>query len=219
MYSINFFENFTFGHFYGLWVEKPQIMIFRSSSGIDSSSEDSLIRKFSSTGDLKYLGRLYEPYMHLVYGVCLKYLKDRQLSQDMVMQIFEKLIIEIPKRKIENFKPWLHVLTKNQCLMHLRAEKTRVAREEKMVENEAFFMENSIGYHHNNEVVWEKDLQQLKKCIEQLKNEQKECVKLFYLEEKCYQEIADQLDYELKKVKSYIQNGKRNLKICMEHHG
>ena len=135
------------------------------------------------------------------------------------MQIFEKLMVEIPKREIDNFKPWLHVLTRNHCLMQLRSEKARSAKAEKMVESDQIFMESAYEMHHNNESLLERDLEALKKCIEQLKDEQQECIKLFYLEERCYQEIADTTKYELKKVKSYIQNGKRNLKICMEENG
>ena len=86
-------------------------------------TEDELITEFTSSQDLEVLGELYSAYMHLVYGVCLKYLKDREESRDAVMQIFEKLISEIPKQRIENFRSWLHVVTKNYCLMHLRSEK------------------------------------------------------------------------------------------------
>jgi RNA polymerase sigma-70 factor (ECF subfamily) len=56
----------------------------------------------------------------------------------------------------------------------------------------------------------------LEKCIETLGDEQKQCVKLFYLQEKCYKEITESTGFDMNKVKSYIQNGKRNLKICME---
>lgn len=184
----------------------------------EEASDDLLIDQFTSTGDLEFLGKLFERYMHLIYGVCLKYLKDRDVSQDAAMQIFEKLITELPKRKIENFKPWLHVITRNHCLMYLRSEKTRTSNEERIAESQEFFMESSYDLHLNNEQVLDSDLDSLKKCIDELKLEQKECVKLFYLEEKCYQEIADETKYELKKVKSFIQNGKRNLKICMEQH-
>ena len=194
-------------------------MFFKSSGKKNINSDSWLISKFKSTGDLEYLGQLYEKYMHLVYGVCLKYLKDREASQDATMQIFEKLMIELPKREIENFKPWLHVLTRNHCLMHLRSEKSRSAREEKIIESDQIFMESANEMHPNNESLLERDLEALKKCIDQLKDEQQECIKLFYLEERCYQEIADSTKYELKKVKSYIQNGKRNLKICMEQNG
>ena len=194
-------------------------MFLKSSDKKSRISDAALIELFISSGDLEYLGQLYQRYMHLVYGVCLKYLKDREASQDATMQIFEKLIVEIPKREIGNFKPWLYVITKNHCLMQLRSEKARQAGKEKMIDNEIIFMESGHEMNLNNEMVIERDMDALKKCIEQLKDEQKECVKLFYLEEKCYQEIAESTSYELKKVKSYIQNGKRNLKICMEQNG
>lgn len=194
-------------------------MFFKPKGNDSIESDDHLIRLFKKTGDLEILGALYGKYMHLVYGVCLKYLKDREASQDATMQIFEKLIIELPKREVANFKPWLHVITKNHCLMHLRSEKVRSSRQEKIVAEENYFMENSTILHLNNEQVLEQNLQLLKFCIDRLKDEQKECVKLFYIEEQCYQEIAENLKIDLKKVKSYIQNGKRNLKICMENHG
>ena len=194
-------------------------MFVSSKGNIINESDDRLIAKFKSTGDLEYLGKLFDKYMHLVYGVCLKYLKEREASQDATMQIFEKLMVELPKREIDNFKPWLHVITKNHCLMQLRSQKIKFAQQEKLVSEQDYFMESSFELHHNNEPVLEQDLETLRKCIEQLKSEQKECVSLFYLEEKCYQEISDKLSFELKKVKSFIQNGKRNLKICMEKNG
>ena len=194
-------------------------MFFRSGGRKVDAPDSWLIDQFAATGDLEFLGILYQRYMHLVYGVCLKYLKDRDQSQDATMEIFEKLIVELPKRKIENFKPWLHVITRNYCLMYLRSEKSRMKREEKIAETSEFFMESKFDLHPNNEQVLDEDLEALKECIEQLKQEQRECVKLFYLDEMCYQQIADEMNYELKKVKSHIQNGKRNLKICMDQHG
>ena len=194
--------------------------MFFSTSGKDSGRSDEwYIARFRKKGDLEDLGKLYERYMHLVYGVCIKYLKDREAARDAVMHIFEKLIIEIPKRQIENFKPWLHVLTKNHCLMQLRAGKAKTSQKEKMLADTGFFMENSYELHPDNEQALERDLAVMKKCIELLKQQQKECVKLFYLEEKSYREISGELDIELKKVKSLIQNGKRNLKICIESNG
>lgn len=191
-------------------------MFFESSEKNINESDEGLIAKFKSTGDLEFLGQLYNRYLHLIYGVCLKYLRDREAGKDATMQIFEKLIVELPKRDVENFKPWLHVITKNHCLMQLRSQKAKSVQQEKIVKDHAYFMESSYELHPNNESILEQDLDALKKCIDKLKAEQKDCVRLFYLEEKCYQEIADELRLEVKKIKSFIQNGKRNLKICME---
>jgi RNA polymerase sigma-70 factor (ECF subfamily) len=177
-------------------------------------SDEELLRQFMRSGSLDTLGELYSRYMHLVYGVSLKYLENREEAKDMVMQIFEKLILDLPGQEINNFKSWLYVITKNHCLMQIRSQKSASGRLEKYkIEQE--FMESEQELHpldkedHSVEDA-------LKKCIEQLKNEQKQCIELFYYEKRCYQEIADMLHMNEKKVKSYLQNGKRNLKICLE---
>ncbi len=164
---------------------------------------------------MKVLGRLYERYIDLVYGVALKYLKDREGAQDATMQIFEQLIDKIIKHEIENFKSWLHVLTRNHCLMYLRSRKNKNFAYS--VDIEAVNMENEQLLHHSDdEPVLEGQITKLEYCIEQLKEEQKQCVELFYLQQKSYKEIEDRTQLPLKKVKSHIQNGKRNLKICIE---
>ncbi|MFY0626849.1 MAG: sigma-70 family RNA polymerase sigma factor [Reichenbachiella sp.] len=152
--------------------------------------------------------------MHLVYGVCLKYLRDREDCQDAASQIFEKLIEELKKHEVNNFKSWLHVLTKNYCLMQIRSKK--VDPNQPMENSEDHFMEYSMSVHHDEEDEIETDMKALNGCMKELSKEQKKCVSLFYLEEMSYFQVAESSGFELKKVKSYIQNGKRNLKQCIE---
>ncbi len=185
---------------------------------LNNSSEhknDRLLDKYMETHDLNYLGELYKTYMHLVYGVCLKYFKNREEAQDGVMQIFEKLIIEVHKQEIRNFKNWLYVLTKNYCLMHLRSSRTKTEKEKKFLLDQEIFMESEPEMHPIDEENSEMN-NALKECIDKLKREQRQCIELFYYQDKSYQEISDILKMEEKKVKSYLQNGKRNLKICLE---
>jgi RNA polymerase sigma-70 factor (ECF subfamily) len=178
-------------------------------------SEEELLREFTSTRDIDLLGELYSVYMPLVYGVCLKYLKNRDESKDVVMQIFEKLIIEIPKQRIENFRSWLHVVTKNYCLMQLRSQKTHEERINEWMNDSLIIMENHSSLHPLDEDKADLDIA-LADCIEKLRYEQKECIRQFYYENKCYNDIAGLLDLDEKKVKSYLQNAKRNLKLCLE---
>ena len=149
--------------------------------------------------------------MHLVYGLCLKYFKEREASQDAVMHIFEKLVVSVKQHEINNFKSWLYVLAKNHCLMTLRSLK---GKKNEMLDPE--IMESALQLHPTEEEDLEDDLTKLENCIGQLQNEQKRCVELFFLKKTPYSTIVEKTGYELKKVKSYIQNGKRNLKICME---
>jgi RNA polymerase sigma factor (sigma-70 family) len=175
----------------------------------DEAVDDALLNSYRNAGDIAVLGRLYEKYMPLTYGVCLKYLKDEEQAKDAVMGIFEELIIKAKTHEVKQFRGWLYVLARNYCLMQLRAgKKMEVVALDDVMEFTPFL-------HHeddNKEVA----LTALERCMEKLPVKQKQSVELFYLQEKCYKEIADATGYALNDVKSYIQNGKRNLKICIE---
>ena len=188
--------------------------IFLRKKTTDEGDEE-LLKRFVGDGDIEILGQLFGRYMHLVYGVCLKYLEDRDTAKDEVMNIFEKLVTAVPGQEIANFKTWLYVVTKNHCLMILRSRKSEAAHREMMLDDPTFFMEMETELHPmDNEE--ETDMKRLEECIGKLKDEQKQCIQLFYYEGYGYREISARLGMEEKKVKSYIQNGKRNLKICLE---
>ena len=182
------------------------------SLNIDQLTDLELVAAYQRSLDKELVGILYKRYMTLVYGVCLKYLKERESAKDMTMQVFEKLLKNLQAQEVSNFKSWLYVLTKNECLMLLRKE-ARINGFDTL--NGQVFMESSVRGHHEDEAL-EDDLSQLETCIGKLNDAQKQCIQLFYLEKKCYQEICESTGYEMKKVKSYLQNGRRNLKLCIE---
>lgn len=179
------------------------------SLSIDSDAE--LVASYRQTGDLKILSGLYQRYMELVYGVCLKYFKDQERSRDAVMNIFEELVVKVKAHEITNFKSWLHTLARNYCLMQLRTPKNM-----KTTEFNADHMQSVETVHLNGVFEKEEQLQLLEKCLQTLSAEQKQTVELFYLQQKCYNEIVDITGLEWNKVRSFIQNGRRNLKNCME---
>jgi RNA polymerase sigma-70 factor (ECF subfamily) len=187
------------------------LRFIKNTAKINEQDDSSLIAAYKQNGDLEVLGGLYNKYMHLVFGVCFNYFKDEELSKDAVMQIFEELVVKLKVHEVQNFKSWLHVLTRNHCLMALRksAKNPTITLEDNFVENGDFV-------HLDIEDAKETQLTVMEKCMETLSEEQRKSVDLFYLQEKCYKEVADITGYEMLKVKSYIQNGKRNLKICIE---
>lgn len=177
-------------------------------------TDEELILLYRKSEELAIVGELYNRYTALVYGVCMKYLKDREESRDAVMQIFEKLMMTLKEHEVNVFKSWLYVTARNHCLMALRSRKGK-----NFEELSPFLMENGVNGHQEEGLEVESNLHKLEKCLQELADEQKQCVRMFYLEQKCYQEISTKTGFDLNKVKSYIQNGKRNLKICMEKHG
>lgn len=170
---------------------------------------------YRRTGDIRLLGALYEPYMEMVFGICYKYLRQEEESKDAVMQIFEKLVTDLKTHEIDNLKSWLHTVARNFCLMRIRGRRVFEAIDEKQERGDLQYDMNDDEGHSEMEI----NLMVLEKCMERLVYEQRTSVELFFLREKCYREISDETGFDFNKVKSYIQNGKRNLKICMDKNG
>jgi RNA polymerase sigma factor (sigma-70 family) len=156
------------------------------------------------------LGDLYGRYMDLLYGVCLKYFKESDEAQDAVIHIFEEMVTKVKKYEIDNFKGWLYQVAKNHCLMKLRSRKSQPVN----VDTDLMHLQENM--HLDDVMQKETNLIVMEHCIEQLPAEQKTAIQLFYLQEKCYKEIADTTALDINKVRSFIQNGRRNLKICMD---
>jgi RNA polymerase sigma-70 factor (ECF subfamily) len=169
-----------------------------------------LVKQYRLGGDINVLGELYGRYMELVYGVCLKYFKEPEEAKDAVINIFEELVTKLKKYDVINFKSWLYQLAKNHCLMKIRSRKSKPV----IVDIDIMHLEENN--HPDNVAKKEEQLNGMENCIEQLPAEQKRAIELFYLQEKCYKEIADLTRTDITKVRSFIQNGRRNLKICME---
>lgn len=174
-------------------------------------SDESLAQSYHDSGNLIILGQLYSRYMDLVFGLCMKYLGDAEAARDAVMQIFEQLVVKLRQHEVSYFKSWLYTLAKNHCLMQLRRQKKG-----SIVSLPDELMQSAENEHLNGKWRQEQTLLLLEKCISGLQNEQKEAVTLFYLQEKSYHEIVAATGIEWNKVRSLIQNGRRNLKICME---
>jgi RNA polymerase sigma-70 factor (ECF subfamily) len=174
-------------------------------------SDTELLNRFYADHDNEWLGILLERYTMLLLGVSMKYLKNEEEAKDAVQQVFLKAINELHKYKVEYFKSWIYMIAKNYCLMQLR-DKGRFSAEI----NEQTLTTPAEPDGYSQHIQKDKTLDNLAGALLQLNKEQQQCVTLFYLEKKSYQEIAEQTSYSIMHVKSHIQNGKRNLKIIME---
>jgi RNA polymerase sigma factor (sigma-70 family) len=174
-------------------------------------TDKELVHQYKQSGDMAVLGELYQRYMDLVYGVCLKYFKEPEAAKDAVIHLFEELVVKLKKHDVDNFKGWLHQVAKNHCLMQLRTPKNL-----KTVELKTELVQNEENVHLNGVLEKEENFQKLEYCLGTLTTEQQQAIRLFYLEGKCYNEIVEITGQEWNSVRSFIQNGRRNLKICME---
>jgi RNA polymerase sigma-70 factor (ECF subfamily) len=184
---------------------------FLKKANTSQLTDKELVEQYRAGGDLGVLGELYQRYMELVYGVCLKYYKDSETARDSVMQIFEELVVKLRKHEVDNFRAWLHQLAKNHCLMQLRTP-----RNLKTVEFKTELVQSEQDVHLNGALEKEENLRAMEHCLSTLAADQKDAIRLFYLEGKCYNEIVEITGQDWNQVRSNIQNGRRNLKICME---
>lgn len=187
------------------------LKIFRRKTAL---TDVEYLSDYRRTGDLTGLGELYERHMDMVFAVCFRYFRDEDEAKDAVMQVFEQLMTDLKTHEVQNFKSWLYSVARNYCLMQLR-QKRVIVGDEGIFEQEAY--ENFVSEPPEKED-WriEAQLSDLSDCLQTLAQEQRRSVELFYFQQLCYQQIAEQTGFAITKVKSYLQNGKRNLKLCME---
>jgi RNA polymerase sigma factor (sigma-70 family) len=188
----------------------------KKQTSSDELADQDLIQLYRDTLDTKLIGILFDRYAHLVYGIALKYFDREDDRKEAVMQVFEKLYEALLQFDIANFKSWLYSVAKNQCLMIIKKENTVSFNDQVQLKNfqqEFMEFEESFSLNHGSEIQLEDKLHDF---IKVLNEEQRICVDLFYLQDKSYKEIADATNYSLNQVKSFIQNGKRNLKIMLE---
>jgi len=184
---------------------------FITNISSDDREDHDLVSAYQASSDLNVLTTLYQRYLDILYGVCLKYLDDPESAKDAVMDIFEELAQKLPKHEVTYFRGWVYTLAKNHCLMKLRSSK-RIPTASFDPEH----MQSAEDLHLNEKMEKEDQLGRLSKCIETLGDDQRTVVELFYLKNLCYKEIEKLTGLQWNKVRSHIQNGRRNLKICIE---
>jgi RNA polymerase sigma factor (sigma-70 family) len=176
-----------------------------------NSTDQELLEQFYTDHENEWLGILLQRYTLLLLGVCMKYLKNEEEAKDSVQQIFLKVIQELHKYKVEYFKSWLYMVAKNHCLMKLRDKqgKYKVEIDDRQI----------VQPETDKQALLQNDLtfELMERSLKELHTEQQQCVTLFYLQKKSYQQISEETGYSMLQVKSYIQNGKRNLKILIEN--
>lgn len=183
-------------------------------------TDEELVADYQNTHNKNVVGELFKRHSLLSFTVCHKYLKDEDAAKDAGMAIFEKLFSDLKKHNPQNFKSWFYSVCKNYCLMQLRKPVMEVLVTEAQEENEDFFVQFEELLHQEGEGGdKEQKLQALESAMVQLNDKQRVCIDLFYLQQKSYDEVSQQTGFTTKEVKSYIQNGKRNLKNSLAQKG
>lgn len=190
-------------------------MFSADKSKINAADDSVLLLQYRQTGDLVFIGELYKRYAKQILSACVYYFTDKDEAKDHVMQIFDKLIVELKSREVDNFKGWLSFVVRNYCISVIRKQKTDKKRLNDYQEHEYTMQseETELALEKIKDAELNEKL--LKESLNDLKEGQRKCIDLFYLQNKSYQQIESITGYSSLEVKSYIQNGKRNLKLLI----
>jgi RNA polymerase sigma-70 factor (ECF subfamily) len=182
-----------------------------NSSSYAHLTDHELVDRYKATSDKMFVGELYNRYTHLVLGMCIHYFKDKDMAKDVVLEIFEKLFTELKKREVENFRGWLTFVVRNHCISGLRKMQTQLSRDIEYAQE----IKNHPVAEEKDLAEEEKRLEALERAMNGLNPLQRTCIELFYFKDMSYSQIVEATGYSVNEVKSYIQNGKRNLKLMI----
>lgn len=190
-------------------------MLLNKRSYLRKLSDEEIVSIYKRKQWNLCIDELYRRYSHLVFGVCLKYVKQIENAEDLTVTLFSSLSEKLLKHQVQHFKSWLYVTARNSSLMFLRSKKNM----EELKQDDFIFDDSEKRFEEKLEQ--EELLASLTMLLEELKKEQRICIHLFYYQRKCYEEVASLTGFNLKEVKSHLQNGRRNLKNLLEqrHHG
>jgi RNA polymerase sigma factor (sigma-70 family) len=199
-------------------------MFFKRFRRPRPTTDAEFIAAYKATGNLELLGELYERHIDLVYAVCYKYLRDEDESKDAVMQLFEQLVTDLRRHDVINFKSWLHSVARNHCLMYLRSQRVRVGETGDVLLDDDRPIRDTLAqwptatWPDEQEAAFdlEHNLSRLPEALSRLPEPQRICIDLFYLQQRSYADVSDLTGYDFKQVKSYLQNGRRNLKLILQ---
>lgn len=181
----------------------------------EPASDEAICLAYRKSGDKQLFAGLFKAHVTAVYGTCMFYLEDKEEAKDAVMQIFEKLMAELRGNEVKNFKAWLGFVVRNHCISLIRKRNTALKNNKSYYEFE--YSEPSYDEELRISAVGhERMMQHMMECLPKLKESQRKCVELFYLQGLSYQQISESTTYSVNEVKSFIQNGKRNLKLMLE---
>lgn len=189
----------------------------RKIESLRNFSDEELVEQFAETKQQIYFEELYRRYIHLSYGVCLKMMKNEQDSRDVVSDVFKTLYLKLPTANVQSFKAYVYAVSRNECIAKLRQRKSEMKKKEEWQKTEithSDFMENEGLLALDNVGPSKEKL--VEDAVASLGEDQRICIQMFFYDNKSYKDIASQTGYSEKQVKSYLQNGKRNLKIALE---
>jgi RNA polymerase sigma-70 factor (ECF subfamily) len=167
--------------------------------------------------DLQAFRVLYERYGSLVYSTCLRIVRDAQIAEDMVQEIFLRIWRRpesyLPQRG--RFVTWLTSVTRNRAVDEIRSRNRRFRHETASPEEQ----EREVPSAERMDPALTAELKDQRRLIlaalEGIPREQREVIELAYFGGFTQQEISERLSQPLGTVKTRIRLGMQKLRSAL----
>lgn len=150
---------------------------------------------------------LYEEYAPQFMAICMRYLRQREDAEDVLMEAFVQIFNKISHFKFQgSFEGWMKRITINQCLMHLRKKK--------MTFSELDHQAEKVSYQESPlDEIYEKEILAL---LAQLPDGYRTVFNLYVIEGYKHREIANMLNISINTSKSQLILARKKLASFIE---
>lgn len=166
--------------------------------------DEELIERYLSSYDSSYFSILHKRYSTKVYSKCISLLKNEDLAQDALQEIFVKIFMNLSKFSGRSkFSTWVYSITYNFCIDFIRRKKKERKLFSDDIENAAEPIEDV-----KDEELLEIEVSRLKRILEEIPIADKAVLLMKYQDELSIREIAEMLDKSESAIKMKIKRAK-----------
>jgi len=165
-------------------------------------------------GNHQAFKRLYELTSPRLYALCLRFLKKRELAEEILQEAFVKIWDNawryIPEKGAAT--TWMTTVVRNKALDKLRSLKNRPKEVDVVWESMEFA---STELQPREILGLSQEAKQLHHCLNKLKTIQQECILLSFYEGYTHEELSQKLERPLGTIKAWIRRGLERIRKCM----
>lgn len=168
-------------------------------------------------GDRGAFARLYDLVSPKLYGVAMRLLNQRSQADDVLQEVFTKIWYRAGSYRPDLGNPmtWMTSIVRNHALDVLAAH----GRHERLLDRDADYSGIEISDPRNDpeaDTLLFDSAGRLGICMEQLRDQHRQCIAMIYWDGVTYQELADKLKTPLGTVKVWVRRGLEKLRQCLE---
>lgn len=175
-------------------------------------SDEEIVRTYLSTQRSHYFDTLYKRYSKKIYGKCISLLKDEEMAQDAMQDIFMKILLNLSKfSEKSRFSTWVYSITYNYCIDLLRRKK----KQKTVIIEDGNAIEDVVE-DVNDSFLLETKVNRLKVVLEKIPQGDKMILLMKYQDSMSIKEIGSMLDKSESAIKMKIKRAKHKFKLQYE---